>query len=93
MAFETDLDFEWDEAKADANFKKHKISFETAMTVFADSFSITINDPKHSLDEQRFVDIGAAADGKILVVSYTQRAKKIRVIGCRKSTKSGTQNI
>jgi uncharacterized DUF497 family protein len=88
MAFETDLDFEWDEAKAVANLKKHKISFETAKTVFADSFSITINDPKHSVEEQRYIDIGAAFDGKILVVSYTQRGKKIRLISCRKSTKT-----
>ncbi len=88
MAFETDLDFEWDETKAIANLKKHKISFETAKTVFADSFSITIDDPKHSAEEHRFIDIGALADGKILVVSYTQRGKKIRIINCRKSTKA-----
>ncbi|MFN2393764.1 MAG: BrnT family toxin [Pyrinomonadaceae bacterium] len=59
MATETDLHFEWDEAKAVANLKRHKISFEEAKTVFADPFSITIDDPKHSVDEHRFIDIGA----------------------------------
>ena len=88
MAAETNLDFEWDEDKAAANLKKHKISFEEAKTVFADSFSITLDDPVHSLDEPRFVDIGESADGEILVVSYAERKQKIRLISCRKATKA-----
>lgn len=88
MAGEIDLDFEWDEDKAVANLKKHKLSFEEAKTVFADPFSITIDDPTHSVDEHRFVDIGASADGRILVVSYTERERKIRLISCRKATKA-----
>lgn len=88
MASEINLAFEWDEAKAVANLKKHRISFEEAKTVFTDPFSITVDDPKHTADERRFVDIGAAASGKVLVVSYTQRGEKIRLISCRKSTKS-----
>jgi uncharacterized DUF497 family protein len=88
MAIEADLDFEWDEAKAVANLKKHKISFEEAKTVFADPFSITIDDPKHSVDEHRFIDIGVSLSGKILVVSYTERKRKTRLINCRKATKA-----
>ena len=88
MASEIDLDFEWDEDKAIANLKKHKVSFEEAKTVFADPFAITIDDPKHSADERRFVDAGASADGKILVVSYTERERKIRLISCRKATRA-----
>lgn len=87
MASEINLDFEWDEDKAVANLKKHKISFEEARTVFADPFAITIDDPKHSVDEYRFVDIGTSADGKILIVSYTERERKIRLISCRKAVK------
>ena len=45
MASEIDLDFEWDEDKAAANLKKHKVSFEEAKTVFAAPFSVTIDDP------------------------------------------------
>ena len=63
------LEFEWDESKAAGNLKKHKISFEEARTVFSDPFSITIEDPEHSADELRFIDIGSSADGTILVVS------------------------
>jgi hypothetical protein len=87
MVSENDLDFEWDEDKADTNLKKHKISFEEAKTVFADPLAITIDDPKHSIDEERFIDIGTSADGKILVVSYTERERKIRLISCRKAAK------
>ncbi len=88
MADEIDLDFEWDEDKAIANLKKHKIGFEEAKTIFADPFSITIDDPKHSVEEHRFIDIGASADGKILVVTYTEREPKIRLISCRKATRA-----
>lgn len=88
MASEINLDFEWEEDKAAANQKKHKISFEEAKTVFADPFSITINDPAHSVDEHRFADIGASASQKVLVVSYTERGQKIRLISCRKATKA-----
>lgn len=85
---ESNLDFEWDEDKAAANYRKHKITFEQAKTVFADPFSITIADPEHSAREERFIDIGAAADGKILVLSYTERGQKVRLISCRKATKA-----
>lgn len=88
MAAGFNLDFDWDDDKAASNLKKHKISFEEAKTVFADSFSITLGDPTHSVDEHRFVDIGASANGEILVVSYIERGQKIRLIGCRKATKA-----
>lgn len=88
MASENDLNFDWDENKATANFRKHKVSFDEAKTVFGDPFSVTKNDPLHSLDEHRFVDIGTSVTGKILVVSYTQRSRKIRLISCRKATKA-----
>ncbi len=82
-----DLEFEWDEEKAAANVKKHKITFEEAKTVFADPFSITIGDPAHSKEERRFIDIGTSSNGNLLVVSYTDR-KKIRLISCRKASKT-----
>lgn len=82
------MDFVWDKNKADINLKKHKISFEEAVTVFNDQVSITINDPEHSIEEQRYIDIGISAKRNILVVSYTERGTKIRIISCRKATKS-----
>jgi hypothetical protein len=78
--------FEWDEEKAKTNLKKHKISFDEATTVFSDPFSITIPDPDHSIDEERYIDIGTSDKGQMLVVSYTERGTKIRIISCRKAT-------
>lgn len=88
MAAESDLAFEWDEDKAAANLTKHKISFAEAKTAFADPFALTIADPDHSVAEHRFIAIGASANGKILVVSYTGRGRNIRLISCRKATKA-----
>ena len=74
--------------KAEANRKKHQVSFDEAATVFADAFSITIPDPDHSADEQRFVDIGTSDRGRLLVVIYTERGAIIRIISCRGATRS-----
>jgi len=82
------LNFEWDEEKAKANLKKHRVSFEEATTVLIDSFSITIPDPDHSVDEQRYIDIGISDNGRVLVVVYTERGSNIRIISCRKATPS-----
>lgn len=80
------LQFEWDQAKAKANFKKHGISFDEGETVFDDPLSVTIPDSEHSLDEPRFIDIGISIKERILVVVYTERKSKIRLISCRKAT-------
>ena len=78
--------FEWDESKALANERKHSVSFEEAATVFEDPFSITIFDDEHSEAEDRFVDIGEARSGRLLVVVYTERGETIRIISCRLAT-------
>jgi len=82
------LSFEWDEEKAKENRRKHRVSFEEGITVFSDPFSITIDDPDHSADEQRYIDIGTSETGRVLVVSYTERGGSIRIISCRKATRS-----
>ena len=82
------LSFEWDEEKAKANLKKHRVGFDEATTVLIDSFSITIPDPDHSVDEQRYIDIGISDNGRVLVVVYTERGSNIRIISCRKATPS-----
>ncbi len=82
------LKFEWNEKKAEANLKKHKVSFDEATTVFIDSFSITIPDSEHSVDEQRYIDIGSSDKGRVLVVVYTERGANIRIISCRKAIPS-----
>lgn len=82
------LRFEWDEDKAKTNLKKHRVGFEEAITIFLDIFSMTIPDPDHSVEEQRFIDIGSSDKGRVLVVVYTERGSNIRIISCRKATPS-----
>ena len=83
-----ELTFEWDEDKARENLKKHKVSLDEAQTVLMDPWSITIPDPDHSMDEERFIDVGPSARGRSLVVVYTERGANIRLISCRKATPS-----
>ncbi len=76
---------EWAREKAAANLKKHNVSFDEGATVFNDPLSITIPDPDHSLDEERYIDIGASDRGRLVVVSYTERGTNLRLISCRKA--------
>lgn len=78
--------FEWDEEKARLNRNKHQVSFDEATTVFADQSSTTIADPDHSKTEQRYIIIGISNRGRMLVIVYTERRGKIRIISCRKAT-------
>ncbi len=77
--------FEWDENKARSNLVKHGVSFEEGKTVFNDPFAITVPDPDHSDDEDRWIDIGFSSRGRLTVVWYTERDERIRIIGCRKA--------
>ena len=78
--------FEWDQTKARTNLRKRGISFEEASTVFGDIRTVTIYDPLHSAEEERFVDIGLSAKLRVLVVVYTERGDKIRIISARAAT-------
>ena len=82
------LRFEWDNRKAESNLRAHGVSFREATTVFADPLSITIADPDHSATEMRFVDIGLSHLGRLLVVSYTERGSRIRIISVRFATRN-----
>jgi len=77
------LTFEWDPHKARTNLAKHGFTFEEAATIFSDSASLTIPDPEHSLAEERYVTIGKAFAGKLLVVVHTDRGDNIRIISAR----------
>lgn len=80
------MEFEWDPKKADKNKQKHKVSFEEAVTVFYDPLSATFNDPDHSVGEQRFIIIGFSSRDRLLVVSYTEGGKTLRIISARLAT-------
>jgi uncharacterized DUF497 family protein len=81
------MEFEWDDDKAAANLKKHKLSFGEAATVFGDPLSVTFPDPDHSLEEDRSITIGTSDRDQVLVVSHTDRGRRIRIISARKATR------
>jgi uncharacterized DUF497 family protein len=81
------LFFEWDETKAKANLRKHRVSFEEASTVFGDPLSLTIDDAVHSEEESRFVTVGKAITARLLVVIHCDRGEYIRIISARKATR------
>lgn len=78
-----ELDFEWDEDKALQNLHDHGVSFDEAKTVFGDTGSLTIFDTAHSINEVRWIDIGFSSSGRLLVVVYTERDTRIRLISSR----------
>lgn len=87
-----DIKFEWDEHKDEINRKKHGISFEEAQTVFYDSEALLIDDPEHSLTEERFIILGYSSKANLLVVCHCYRTTDeiIRIISARKATKKET---
>ena len=77
------LKFEWDINKANANQKKHSVTFEEASTVLSDVFSITVTDPLHPENEERWVTIGQSDKDRTLIVVHTERGDAIRIISAR----------
>ena len=80
--------FEWDQNKAKKNIRIHGISFDEASTAFRDSLSLTIYDPLHSDEEDRFVLIGNSYKNRLLVVVHSERGDNIRIISARKTNKN-----
>ncbi|MEI6652486.1 MAG: BrnT family toxin [Chlorobiaceae bacterium] len=80
------LSFEWNNPKALSNEQKHGISFDEASTVFGDPLSLTLHDPLHSENEERFVVIGTSHKNRVLIVVHTERGDDIRIISARKAT-------
>jgi uncharacterized DUF497 family protein len=79
--------FEWDREKATGNQKKHRISFDEAVTVFYDPLAATFSDPDHSDDEDRYITIGYSSGHRLLVVSYTERGGMLRIISARRANR------
>lgn len=81
-----ELQFEWDEAKAEANWNTHGVRFELAATVFRDPFAIERIDDREDYGEERLVLIGMAEGRVLLFVAYTEREERIRIISARRAT-------
>ena len=82
------MGFEWDDDKADANERKHGVTFAEVATVFDDPLSLTGYDPDHSDEEDRFISMGQSAEGRLLIVSHTDRGDKIRIISARVASRA-----
>ena len=80
------LEFEWHNAKAEANLNAHGVSFDWAKTVFKDPFAIERLDDRENYGEERFVIIGRAAGNILLFVAYAEREERIRIISARRTT-------
>ena len=85
------LDFEWDNTKAEANFRKHGVTFEQAAYAFRDPFAVEWIDKRAVYGEERVVLLGMSG-GQILSVVYTERGETIRIISARRATKHEKDN-
>lgn len=88
--------FSWDTRKAIINFEKHRVSFEEAATIFADSEGLDWQDSAHSAQEARYKRVGMSVGGNILVTVYTVRRTKdgketIRIISARPASRKERQ--
>jgi uncharacterized DUF497 family protein len=81
------MEFEWDPDKAIRNLAKHGVSFQEAATVFGDPLAMTYLDPDHSEEEDRFLTFGHSSNGRLLVVSHTDREDRTRIISARRMTR------
>jgi uncharacterized DUF497 family protein len=79
------VDFEWDPRKAAANLKKHEVDFADAALVLYDDLALTTKDPGDDEDE-RFATIGVDPLGRTLMVIYTWRGERARIISARQAT-------
>jgi uncharacterized protein len=81
------LRFEWDPNKAEANLSKHEVSFEEAVTVFADPLARIFPDEEHSVDELREIIIGHSAGHQLILVNFTGINDRVRISSARKATR------
>ena len=85
------VSYEWDAAKAKANFAKHGVHFADAAVVLEDDFALTMRDP-YSEEEERWVTMGKDALGRILVVVYAWRGDSVRLISARRASAREKKN-
>jgi len=82
------MEFKRDPRKPRINLRKHGVSLTEAGTIFGDELAITVSDPDHSEDEDRYITIGWSDRRRLLIVSHTDRADRIRIISTRELTKA-----
>jgi hypothetical protein len=82
------MKFEWDTAKAEANVRKHGVSFDEAGSAFLDPLALSGPDPDHSTGEPRYITFGMSGLGRLLTVFHTHRPGVIRIISARRVTRA-----
>jgi uncharacterized protein len=87
------MEFEWDKAKAAANFRKHNVSFDEASTVFSDPLARIFDDEEHSAVELREIIIGHSVINRLLLVCFTERSEDaVRIFSARQATRNERQD-
>lgn len=86
------MEFEWDEAKAASNERKHGVTFTEAASAFADPVAAIFPDPDHSNGETREILVGLSERGRLLIVSFTERPPNLRIISARVATPTERRN-
>jgi uncharacterized DUF497 family protein len=84
--------FEWDADKAEANFRKHGVSFDEAVTAFGDPLSVLLRDPDHSVGEERYLVLGLSTKQRLLVVAFVEGPPRTRIISARLATRRERQD-
>ncbi len=85
------MTYGWDPVKAEANAKKHRVTFEEDSSVFLDSLALTFWDPDHSEEEDREITIGRSARQRVLFVAHMGREGRVRIISARRATRGEQQ--
>jgi hypothetical protein len=80
------MHFEWDRAEAESNRRKHKVTFDEAVTIFHDPLAATFRDPDGSRNELRLITIGYSSNNRLLVVADVEQGETIRLISARPAT-------
>ena len=79
--------FEWDAVKAASNLKKHRVSFDEAITVFGDPLNVLVPDPDHIGGERRYLLLGTSNRRRLLVVAFAERPPRTRLISARRANR------
>lgn len=84
------MDFEWDETKNQTNIRKHGVSFETARRIFEGPV-LSWLDVRRVYGEDRYISVGSIGAGALLVVAYTVRNRRVRLISARPASRKERQ--
>ena len=79
--------YQWDPAKARSHLRRHGVGFADAVTALEDPLALTLADPDAE-GEERFVSLGADANGRLLVTIYAHRGRRLRIISSRKASRA-----